>query len=104
MNFGNYIRRQINWSKKTFGPNDRLKGVLEHIRQELIEVEEHPKDASEWADIIILAIDGAWRQGLSAERIVDALKKKQEKNFNRVWPDWRGKSENEPINHDRSKD
>lgn len=104
MNFIEYVRQQIAWSTRTFGPGRRTKGVLAHIRKELVEIEEHPTDLSEWIDVIILATDGAWRAGYTAEQVAQALFDKQTKNINRVWPDWRGMSEDEAIEHDRSVD
>lgn len=102
MNLAHYIAKQIEWSRKTFGPSKRTGGVLDHIRKELLEIEAKPEDLSEWVDVMILAFDGAWRQGHAPRDIVDELVRKQEKNFARTWPDWRGRSEDEAIEHDRS--
>lgn len=104
MNFIEYVRAQIAWSQRTFGPGRRTKGVLDHIRKELAEIEAAPDDLNEWVDVIILAVDGAWRAGYSAEHIAVALFHKQTKNINRVWPDWRTMSEDQAIEHDRSAD
>jgi hypothetical protein len=87
------------WSYRTFGPGPRLKGVIDHIRKELVEVEENPC-AEEWADIVLLALDGANRQGYSAAEILDAIVNKQERNVQRTWPDWRATSQHEAIHHD----
>lgn len=85
-----FINEQIKFSEQTFGPGQRLDGVLKHIKKELIEVEEcQGKDAIEWADVIILAIDGAWRSGHSPLEITNALEAKLDKNKARKWPDWR---------------
>lgn len=102
MDLGAYIERQKSWSAETFGPGTRLKGVLDHLRKELVEVEENPTDISEWCDLIILALDGAWRSGASSGQILYALEAKQQKNINRVWPDWRNFSEGVAIEHDRT--
>ena len=101
MNFVEYISRHIRWSIKTFGPGKRTNGVVAHIRKELMEVEADPEDIFEWADIIVLALDGAWRSGFTAEEIIDALQKKQDKNIARKWPDWRKFTEDQPIEHVR---
>jgi hypothetical protein len=85
MNLFAFINKQMRWSANTFGRTPRLKGILEHIRKEVQEIEEKPSDISEWADVIILAIDGAWRQGFTAHQICQALEEKQLKNFSRVW-------------------
>lgn len=108
MNLIEYIYTQRAWSQRTFGPatreNDRTLGILEHIRKELEEVKAKPSDASEWADLIILAIDGAWRNKIRPRDLCDALEAKQERNMARKWPDWRTISPTKAIEHDRSDD
>lgn len=73
-----HLRRQREWSEKTFGPGPRTKGILDHIRKELVEIEADPSDVKEWIDVTILALDGAWRAGHSPEQIWEALKAKSE--------------------------
>lgn len=95
---------QRTWGDKTFGPGPRLKGVLAHIRTELIEVEINPQDISEWADILILTLDGAMRQGFTGSEIIQAYHDKMRVNYSRNWPDWRRFSPDEPIEHVRTPD
>ena len=97
----NHLNRQRYFSLNTFGPGARTKGVLDHIRKELIEVEEDPT-GMEWVDVIILAFDGALRAGHEPQDILDAIIAKQATNEARKWPDWRTRSEDEAIEHDRS--
>ena len=97
-----HLARQRQWSRETFGPGTRLLGVLDHIRKELAEIEADPTDLGEWVDVIILAFDGAWRAGWEPQQIIDAVKAKQARNEARVWPDWRGLSEDAAIEHDRT--
>lgn len=97
-----YYRRQIEWSRETFGPALRTKGVLQHIAKELKEIEAKPHDLSEWVDVMILAMDGFWRHGGRAEDLLPALLAKQAKNMARTWPDWRTMSEDSAIEHDRT--
>lgn len=99
-----YYERQITWSRETFGPALRTKGVIDHIRKELREIEQEPHDLSEWIDVVILAMDGFWRHGGNAADLLPALLAKQKKNMARDWPDWRTMSEDHAIEHDRSKD
>lgn len=99
-----HIHRARAFSEKTFGPGSRSHGVVEHIRKELCEIEAKPDDLEEWIDVMILAIDGAWRAGYEPEEIVAALAAKQTKNEARKWPDWRTVPEGAPIEHDRSAD
>lgn len=101
-NFTDIVRRQREFSLRTFGPGNRAAGILAHIRKELGEIEAEPDDVTEWVDVIILAIDGAWRAGHSPEAIAAALSAKQELNEGRVWPDWRTADPNGPIEHDRT--
>lgn len=75
----------ISWSLGEFGPGDRTEYILKHISSELEEVRADPGDVTEWADIVLLAIDGAWRAGHSAEVILDAIVQKAEKNQRRSW-------------------
>jgi len=96
-----YIQRQIDWSEKTFGPGRRTEGLLKHLSSELDEIRDDPGDLYEWIDLIILALDGAWRCGHSPQDIIQALVNKQETNRNREWPDWREFDEHTPIEHVR---
>ena len=88
-----YIEDQIEWSKKVFGdPADAPKdygfdgkATCAHIRSELIEIEKNPTDIYEWIDVIILALDGAWRSGASPFKIISVLLDKQRINFARKW-------------------
>ena len=96
-----HLYRHREWSEKTFGPGHRWKGVVDHIRKELIEVESAPDDVEEWIDIVILALDGAWRSGATPEQVIAALVAKHEKNESRQWPDWRTVPEDRAIEHVR---
>ncbi len=102
--FEAHLQRQREWSERTFGPGPRAAGVVDHIRKELREIEAKPTDLSEWIDVVILALDGAWRSGATPQQIIDALVAKQAKNEARDWPDWRTQSPDKAIEHDRSKD
>lgn len=99
--FIEYLKREREWSEKTFGPGARTRGVTDHIRKELAEIEADPSDLEEWIDVIILAVDGAWRAGHSPEDVVKALIAKQVKNEARKWPDWRSHPVDQPIEHIR---
>ena len=81
-----YLLDQIKWSRKTFGDGKRTLGIVQHIRKELTEIEASPTGMIEWLDVVILALDGAWRAGYDPGQIIDGLKKKQAINFARQWP------------------
>lgn len=88
--FASFFNDKIAWSFKTFGPGDRYKGVVAHIRKELDEVEADPSDIEEWVDVALLAMDGAWRSaGANGRAFVDAMVAKDATNRKRSWPDWR---------------
>lgn len=96
------IEAQRQWSLQTFGPGPRTGGVTDHISKELEEIKSDPTDLMEWVDVVILAIDGAWRAGHSPVAIIEAYHAKQKRNKARTWPDWRTLSEDVAIEHDRS--
>lgn len=99
-----HIERQRAFSLRTFGPGHRTHGVCDHIRKELKEVEASPGDLEEWVDVILLALDGAWRsQGPDADPavIAKAIATKQSKNEDRKWPDWRTAPADKAIEHQR---
>jgi hypothetical protein len=134
MDLEQHLKRQMAFSKATFGPGDRMEGVTDHIRQELNEVGEY-NDPREWVDLVLLSLDGLWRSihyrspdenarqyflffnhriG-SMERVPRTwenvaeiasrlIEEKQAKNEQRDWPDWRTADPTKAINHDRSKD
>lgn len=94
-----HLHRQREWSTDTFGPGDRLQGVCDHIRKELVEIEDSCGDLEEWIDVILLALDGAWRSGAEPHEIIEAIEAKQEKNEKRKWPDWTMADPNKAIEH-----
>lgn len=97
--FVHFLNDKQRWSEKTFGPGERTVGVVNHIRKELDEILANPTDLSEWVDVIILALDGAWRSGATSEQIIEALVAKHFKNKSRKWPDWRLYTNGEAIEH-----
>ena len=99
MNFAHYITKQMHWSLSTFGAGPRTEGICKHIESELDEIREEPKDLGEWVDVMILAIDGAWRAGFNSDEIMAALVSKQATNFTRRWP--APQPEDHPTEHIR---
>lgn len=88
-----------------------MRGVCDHIRKELIEVEESNGDSSEWVDLVILSLDGLTRRlayvsgtgrkdpEIVADIACKMIKAKQAKNEARKWPDWRTSNPDEAIEH-----
>jgi hypothetical protein len=116
-----HLTRQFAFSRATFGPGLRAKGIFKHINKEFEEIKkEYEKDefsrvaAEEWTDVAILALDGLMRSIKHAEPTLDSvgvaevavglIVAKQGKNEDRTWPDWRQFGDDEAIEHDRTKD
>jgi protein-tyrosine-phosphatase len=97
-----HLERQRAFSFRTFGPGARTKGVVDHIRRELTEVEKSPADLMEWVDVILLALDGAWRAGHEPAAIAAGIAAKQARNEGRQWPDWRTADPDKAIEHVRT--
>lgn len=96
-----HLARQRKFSRKTFGPGPRTAGVLDHMRKELVEIEQNPDDLEEWVDEMLLTFDGALRRGFSPDQIVAAIEAKQTKNEGREWPNWRAADPDKAIEHVR---
>ena len=100
-----HMLRQRAFSRATFGPGMRTKGVVDHIRKELIEIEGAPDDLTEWVDVVLLALDGLWRcaegraNPVPIEVAIGAIEAKQSKNERRDWPDWRTADPDKAIEH-----
>lgn len=108
MNLIYYLNKQIAWSKATFGKGPRTSGIMDHIIKELGEVVEasynndKEEELKEWVDVIILALDAAWRLGYSPVQVCKALMEKQDINKARKWG--KDKGDGKAIEHIRSKD
>jgi hypothetical protein len=101
LNLETFIDEVRPFSEATFGPGMKTETILDHIEKEMVEVRAKPCDLEEWIDIILLAIDGAWRCGFSAKQICQALWAKLRKNKLRKWPDWRTLDPDKAIEHIR---
>lgn len=113
MELKQHLLRQMAWSHANFGPGVRTKGVVDHIRKELIEVLEGNGESDEWVDVVILALDGLTRQlafcngkrrdaRTVAEIACAMIEGKQTRNEERDWPDWRTQPTDKAIEHVRS--
>ncbi len=113
MDLKQHLLRQMAFSHATFGPGTRTKGVVDHIRKELVEVEEGGGDSAEWVDVVILALDGLTRQlaycngerqhpETVAEIAAVMIAHKQARNEARDWPDWRTADQDKAIEHGRT--
>lgn len=114
MDLKQHLIRQMAFSHATFGPGQRRDGVVDHIRKELIEVQDCGGEADEWVDVVILALDGLTRRlaySSNGERreprsvaqiACNMIEAKQSRNEARRWPDWRTADTGKAIEHDRS--
>jgi hypothetical protein len=113
MDLKQHLLRQMAFSHATFGPGQRTQGVIDHIRKELVEVENSNGSPSEWVDVVILALDGLTRslimgdgkRSMYPENAADdacrLILHKQAKNEARIWPDWRTAPTDKAIEHVR---
>jgi hypothetical protein len=100
------ITAQADIIRELTAERDRLAKVakaadLDHRTEDGDEVAANPGDVTEWADIVILALDGAWRAGHEPQAIIDAIRAKQARNEAREWPDWRTAEPGKAIEHIR---
>ena len=110
MRLESFLIRKIIFSDITFGPGARTKGVIDHIRKEITEIEASNGSMEEWVDVVLLALDGLCRSiefnpnvpisnpVAVASLAATAIEEKQTTNELRKWPDWRG-NENDAIEH-----
>lgn len=96
-----HLERQQDFSLRTFGPGKRTEGLIDHITKELAEVAANPDDLVEWVDVILLALDGAWRAGYEPQEICQTINAKLERNMAHTWPDWRTSDPGKAIEHVR---
>lgn len=97
-----HLNRQQDFSLRTFGPGKCTDRLIDHITKELAEVAANPDDLVEWVDVILLALDGAWRAGHEPEDICRAIEAKLQLNETRNWPDWRTADPDKAIEHVKS--
>lgn len=117
MDIVSHLTRQAAFSKATFGPGPRTKGVSDHIKKELVEIEVASTDAErsdEWTDVAILGLDGllrsiaaanpTWHYDRVAMEAWVRIQNKQGVNELRDWPDWRKAPVDSAIEHVRTAD
>lgn len=95
-----FVQSKGDHSYEVFGPNMTPLGVLNHLKTEVIELEENYADIEEWCDVILLGIDGALRScDFNVPVVVYSLGKKFNKVRSRTYPDWRDVDPNSAIFH-----
>jgi len=72
------------FTEKTFpGATARSKAL--HLAEEAHEAADDPADVIEWADCMILLLDGARRAGFSTDALFEAVQRKMKINKERTW-------------------
>lgn len=102
-----HMKRQRAFSKAAFGPGERTNALCNRIKKKLDEIESaqaRTTRAEEFVDVVILALDGLWRTGLTPEEIVEAIEAKQMQNELRVWPDWRTTAQEQATHSTRERE
>ena len=101
-----YLERQIAFSRASFGPGKRRESTIASIREQLAAIEDGQPPNAAWTNILILAVEGLWRNGAypmppimdtpkAAENVIYSLLRQQAENEYlaekdpRDWPDWR---------------
>lgn len=72
------------WSDTTFPVRDP-RACLKHLAEEVQETYDDPSDVVEWADCLLLLLDGARLAGFNTDDIYEAACRKLEINKNRKW-------------------
>jgi hypothetical protein len=96
-----FLVRQRAFSLRALGPRQTGRGVADHIRKELAEIESSGGALEEWVDVMLLAFDGAMRAGAAPDAIAAGLEAKLTRNEGRSWPDWRDADPDKAIEHHR---
>ena len=99
--FRRILSRQREFSSRAFGNYKRTQGIIRHIEEECVEVQDSGHDLSECVDVLILALDLCWRSGASLVDVELALHAKMTKNEGRTWPPVGSVRDDAKINHVR---
>ena len=85
--FNALAQAHSDWSQATFGSDQERDhtGPLAHIKKEIEEIAAAPHDGSEWADGLLLLLDGARRAGFPADLLLAEAKAKLAINIDRTW-------------------
>lgn len=86
------------WSTRTFGPDDEIGpvGPMKHLMKEAQEAVDAVNDPVEYADCLLLLLDGIRRAGLTLEQVVASAHEKMKINELRTWP---APEDGEPREH-----
>lgn len=72
------------WSEKEFG-SQRLRGIIAHLRREVRELENNPRNLEEFADCQMLLMDALTQAGYNMDELKGAVDCKLEINKKRNW-------------------
>jgi hypothetical protein len=103
--FDDTVERAFRIQSRQFGDRqERTSGVVDHIKKEADEAKARPSDLVEWADIILLAIDGYRRNGGQSDKLLSLLEAKLDIVAGRTYPDPYATPDSVALEHDRSHD
>jgi hypothetical protein len=84
------------WSDSVFGKRKDVTSLLNHLKEEIGELQKEPDDLMEYADCLMLLIDSARIRGFSVTELYCAMVRKLEINKTR---EWEPEDENGIIRH-----
>lgn len=106
------LTRIVRWQWQTFGQADRRQGIIDHIKKELVEVQNFTNDPEEWVDLWFMATHGLWQTlsqmypGYGSEQLaqlmLQGIEAKASKNEARNWPDRASQDPNKAVEHIRT--
>lgn len=82
-----HLERQRAFSLSTFGPGERLPGILALLGDGISDISHAPADLMKWVNLVLQAFDGAWRMGFEPADIAAAIAVKQALNEKTDWPE-----------------
>lgn len=84
VDFEELEKQRFEWASKTF-KGCTAQGALEHLKDEIKEIEAEPTDPIEYADALMLLFDAAGRSGVTVKDIFIAFRDKHQVNLTREW-------------------
>lgn len=98
-----WLADYLAWAVRTFGERPDGRGCAAHLVKEAAEARDDPLALDEWADCLLLTLQGAWRSGYSFEGLIDAAGRKfRQVLVHRQWgpPDEHGACQHLPAGRD----
>jgi hypothetical protein len=84
LDFEQMENERFAWSVETF-PGSTTQSALDHLKDEIKEIEAEPTDLTEYADSLALIMEAAGRAGFTSRQVLIAYRDKMEINRGRKW-------------------